>query len=211
MTEKKANGQHTKVGVLGGTFDPVHMGHLAIAEEARARVGMDQVIFLPAGQPWMKKDIPVSPTEHRLNMLKLAISGKPYLKVSTAELEHEGSSYAVETIAGIRQELGAGAELFFIMGWDSLAVLPLWREPERLIGMCRIVVVPRPGYPAPDVKALDAVIPGLSRRVLMLDKLEVDISATEIRERVRRGLPISHLVPEAVEWYIREHGLYLGD
>ena len=200
-----------RIGVLGGTFDPVHLGHLAIAEEARARLNLDEVIFMLAGQPWMKKDVPISPAEHRLKMLKLALSGKPYFKISTAEIKRTGLSYSVDTVAELRKKLGADAEIFFIVGWDSLAGLPRWREPARLISMCRFAAVPRPGYSRPDVKAMESAIPGLSQRVLMLDKPEIAISATEIRERVRRGLPISHLVPEPVESYIKEHRLYITE
>ena len=198
-----------RIGVLGGTFDPVHLGHLAIAEEVRARLNLDEVIFMPASQPWMKRNMPISPAEHRLEMLKLALGGKPYFKISTAEIERTGLSYSVDTIAELRKKLGAGTEIFFIVGWDSLAGLPRWREPARLISMCQFVAVPRPGYSRPDVKAMESAIPGLSQRVLMLDKPEIAISATEIRERVRHGLPVSHLVPEPVERYIKEHRLYV--
>lgn len=198
-----------RIGVLGGTFDPVHLGHLAIAKEARARLNLDEVIFMPASQPWMKRNMPISPAEHRLEMLKLALGGKPYFKISTAEIKRTGLSYSVDTVAELRKKLGASTEIFFIVGWDSLAGLPRWREPAKLISMCQFVAVPRPGYSRPDVKAMELAIPGLSQRVLMLDKPEIAISATEIRERVRRGLPISHLVPGSVERYIKEHGLYV--
>lgn len=198
-----------KIGILGGTFDPVHLGHLAIAEEARAKLKLDEVIFVPAGQPWMKKDTPVSPAEHRINMLRLAISGKTYFKLSTVEIERGGLSYSVETVAELRAKLKAEDEIVLIVGWDSLETLPQWREPARLITMCRIVALPRPGYKRPDIASLEKEVPGLSERVILLDKPEIAISATEIRERVRQGLPISHLVPEAIERYIREKGLYL--
>lgn len=197
-----------KVGVLGGTFDPVHKGHLAIARETRMQLKLDQVIFMPAGQPWMKKNMPVSPAEHRLNMLKLAIRGNHFFKLSTIEMEHPGPSYAADSIAKLRSQLGAEDEVYFIMGWDSLAWLPVWREPERLISMCKIAAVPRPDYNKPDLKTMENKIRGLSQRVVMLDKPQIAISATEIRERVRQGLPIAHLVPKAVERYIREKGLY---
>lgn len=197
-----------KIGVLGGTFDPFHLGHLAVAEEARARLDMDEVIFVPAGRPYFKADAHISAVEHRLNMLRLAIGDKPYFKLSTTELERSGPSYTVDTIAELKSQLDEGDEVFFILGWDSLAWFHRWHEPSRLISMCKLVGVPRPGYPAPDIKAMESAIPGLSQRVILLDKPEIEISATEIRERVRRGLPIGHLVPEAVERYIRKHRLY---
>lgn len=197
-----------KIGVLGGTFDPVHLGHLAVAEEARVRVGLVQVIFMPAGKPWMKKNMPVSAAEHRLNMLKLAIAGNPYFNVSTIEIKRPGLSYAVDTLLELKNQLGVEYEIFFIMGWDSIAWLPQWREPSRFIELCRIIAAPRPGYSRPDLEAMETALPGISQRVVMLDKPELAISATEIRKRVKSGLPISHLVPGAVEKYIKENRLY---
>ena len=197
------------IGVMGGTFDPVHIGHLAVAEEARARLNMAEILFVPAGQPWLKADTYISPAEHRINMLRLAIADKPYFKLSTMEIERAGASYAVDTAAELKGQLDAADELFFILGWDSLTELPQWREPQRLIEICHLVVALRPGYPAPDLKKLEVAIPGISQRALILDKPEVDISASEIRERVARGLSIRHLVPQPVNRYIKKHKLYI--
>jgi len=197
-----------KIGVLGGTFDPVHRGHLLVAEESRSLLDLAEVLFVPAGQPWLKGGSPISAAEHRVQMVRLAIAAYPYCKLSTIEVERAGASYTVDTIAALQTQLGAGDELFFILGWDALAQLPRWREPSRLITMCQLVAVPRPGYPMPDLKSLEAVIPGLSRRLILLEKPEVDIGATEIRSRVARGLSIHHLVPEAVDDYIKKHKLY---
>ncbi len=196
------------IGVLGGTFDPVHTGHVLVAEEAKARLNLAEVLFVPAGLPWLRGDSPVAAAEHRVHMVRLAIDDKPYFKLSTIEIERSGPSYAVDTIAELKGQLGAGDELFFILGWGSLAELPEWREPSRLITMCRLVTVPRVGFPAPDLDSLENAIPGLADRVILLDGPRVDISASEIRGRVSRGLPINHLVPEPVERYIREQGLY---
>jgi nicotinate-nucleotide adenylyltransferase len=124
------------------------------------------------------------------------------------EIERSGPSYAVDTVAELKGQFGAEDELFFILGWDSLKELPQWQEPSRLIKLCRLVAVPRVGSSAPDLKSMEAAIPGLEDRVILLDKPRVDISASEIRGRVARGLPIDHLVPEPVERYIREQGLY---
>ena len=197
------------IGVLGGTFDPIHIGHLILAEEVRARLNLAEVLFVPAGQPWLKVASPISPAEHRVEMVRLAIADKPYFKLSTIEIERAGPTYTVDTIAELKARLGAGDELYFILGWDNLAQLPLWKEPSRLIRMCHLVAVPRPGYPRPDLKALEAVIPGLSQRVMFMDKPEIDISASVIRSRVAQGLPIHHLVPEPVNRYIKQHKLYL--
>ena len=196
------------IGVLGGTFDPIHNGHLIVTEEVTARFNLAEVLFVPAGQPWLKQNSPISPAEHRVNMVCLAIADKPYFKLSTVEIERAGVTYTVDTMAELRAQLGPGDELFFILGWDNLAQLPQWKEPSRLITMCRLVAVPRPGCPAPDLKTLEAAIPGISQRVVIMDKPEIDISGSEIRNRVAQGLPISHLVPEPVSRYIGEHGLY---
>jgi len=197
------------IGVLGGTFDPIHIGHLILAEEARARLNLAEVLFVPAGQPWLRVDSPISPAEHRVEMVRLAIADKPYFKLSTMEIERVGPSYTVDTIAELKAQLGAEDELFFILGWDNLAELPQWNQPSRLITMCRLVAVPRPGYPPPDLKALEVLIPGLSQRVMLMDKPEIDISASVIRSRVAQGLPIHHLVPEPANRYIKEHQLYI--
>lgn len=197
------------IGVLGGTFDPIHNGHLAMAEEVRSRLDLAVILFVPAGQPYLKIDSPVSPAEHRVQMVRLAIADKPHFKLSTTEVERPGATYTVDTMAELKSQLGAENDLFFILGWGSLAELPQWKEPSRLITLCRLVVVPRPGYPRPDLKALEALIPGLSQRVILMDKPEMDISASEIRDRVAQGLSISHLVPEPVASYIKEHKLYL--
>ncbi len=197
------------IGVMGGTFDPVHLGHLAVAEEARVRLNMAEILFVPAGQPWLKADTCISPAEHRIQMLRLAIADKAYFKLSTVEIERAGPSYAADTVAGLKGQLDAGDELFFILGWDSLTELPQWREPRRLVEMCPLVVAPRPGYSSPDLKKLEDTIPGLSQRVLILDKPQIEISASEIRERVARGLSVRHLVPEPVNRYIKEHKLYV--
>jgi len=197
------------IGVMGGTFDPIHNGHLVVAEEARTRLNLAAVLFVPAGQPWLKPDSPISPAEHRVEMVRLAIGDKPYFKLSTMEIERAGPSYTVDTIAELLGQLDAGGELFLILGWDSLAELPQWHEPSRLIEMCHLVAVPRPGYPPPRLKSLERAIPGLSQRVMVMDKPEIDISASEIRDRVAQGLSIHHLVPEPVNRYIRQHRLYI--
>ncbi len=195
------------IGVLGGTFDPIHNGHLLVAAEVRKRLNLAKVIFVPAGQPYFKQASPVSLAKHRLEMVKLAISDKPCFALSTLEIERPGPSYAVETLAGLKDLLQAD-ELFFILGWGSLTELPQWKEPSRIIKLCQLVVVPRPGYKLPDLKALESKIPGLSGRLILMDKPRIDVSASDIRGRVSQGLSISQLVPQAVERYIKQHELY---
>ena len=196
------------IGLLGGTFDPVHVGHLTLAEEVRDRLNLATVLFVPAGQPYLKANTQILSAEHRVEMVRLAIAGKPHFRLSTIEIERAGPTYTVDTISELKSQLNDEDEVYFILGWDNLEELPKWREPRRLITQCRLVAVPRVGYRVPDLGSLEAKIPGLSEWVAMLDKPEIDISASVIRERVACGLSIKYLVPEAVEKYIGEHGLY---
>ena len=198
------------VGVLGGTFDPPHLGHLAIAAAARQKLGLQRVIFIPAGQPWLKTEMPVSPSADRFEMVRLAIAPFPQFEISRIEIDRSGPSYSYDTIRELRAGLPNSVEVFFLLGWDSLAQLPRWHEAVRLVQECRLVAVPRPGHARPDLAELERVIPGIAGRVTMLDIPEVNISATDIRQRFARGLSAADLVPPAVETYIRDHGLYLG-
>ncbi|MFC1906488.1 nicotinate-nucleotide adenylyltransferase [Chloroflexota bacterium] len=197
------------IGVMGGTFDPVHNGHMVVAEEARTRLSLAEVIFIPAGQPWLKADRVVSAAEHRAAMVRLAIADKPYFSLSSMEIERPGPTYTADTLAELRGQLGFEDELYFIIGMDDLAQLMRWKDPDKLVKLCFVVVAPRPGYRQPDLESMEKGIPGLSRRVIFMDRPELDISASEIRQKVARGLSISHLVPESVDRYIREQGLYL--
>ncbi|UCH42521.1 MAG: nicotinate-nucleotide adenylyltransferase [Dehalococcoidales bacterium] len=198
------------VGVLGGTFDPIHNGHISVAEECQIQLSLTGVIFVPAGRPWLKGDKPVLAAEHRVQMVELVIATHPGFILSTIEVERDGPSYTMETIAELQKQQNQEDELFFIIGWDTLAQLPQWKQPSRLIEMCHLVAVPRPGYTLPELDSLEAVIPGLTRRLIILQRPEVDISATDIRDRVARGLSIDHLVPEPVADYIRQHRLYVN-
>jgi GTP-binding protein len=197
-----------KIGILGGTFDPVHLGHLMIAEEAKTVLELNEVILIPAGQPMTRPNETVTSAKHRLEMLKLVIEGSPYLKVSAVEVERKGPSYTADTIAEIKKRSGGRDELYFILGWDSLAQLPEWHQPSRIITMCTLVAVPRPGYDKPRRKTLEGVLPGISEKVIFLEKPRVDINATEIRDLVARGESVDHLVPEVVARYIKKNKLY---
>jgi nicotinate-nucleotide adenylyltransferase len=199
-----------KISVLGGTFDPIHLGHLKVAEEVTASLTLDEVIFMPAGQPWLKADNLISPAEHRLEMIRLALAGRDNFRLSTMEIERPGPTYTVDTMAELGRQLGS-EELFFILGWDNLTQLPQWHEPSRLIELCRLVAVPRVDFLPPDLASLDSAIPGLSQRVILLNAPRIDVNASEIRRMVAQGLPIRNLVPEPVERYIKEHKLYAGE
>jgi nicotinate-nucleotide adenylyltransferase len=199
-----------KIGIIGGTFDPFHNGHLAIAGEAMTKLDLVEMLFVPAGQPWLKVGQPVTAVEHRVEMVRRAIAGRPHYRLTTVEVDRTGPSYTVDTITELRSQYGDGADLFFVLGWDSLSEIPRWHQPSQLIELCQLVAVPRPGQVEPDLSSLEADVPGISRRVILLDGPRVDISATAIRGMVARGRSIAELVPEAVEQYIRQHGLYLS-
>jgi len=194
------------IGVLGGTFDPIHIGHLVIAEEARIKLGFREVLFVPAGQPWRKLDRNITPAVHRVEMVRCAIADNPHFKLCTLEVERPGPSYTVDTLKMLRKQLGSKASLFFILGRDTLAELPLWKEPKKVVQLCRLVVPPRLG--SKDLKHLETAIPGLLDKVIQLDMPVIGISSAEIRQRIAQGLTIRYLVPAEVEKYITEQKVY---
>ena len=196
-----------RIGVIGGTFDPIHYGHLAAAEEARVRINLERVLFVVAGVPPHKLNEEVTPVEHRLAMVRLAITSNPYFEISTVDVERPGPSYTVDTISILQERSGQGTEIYFIMGLDSLVELSTWHQPQRLFQLCRLVAPKRPGIQI-DAAELETSLPGISSRLQIIDMPEVDISSTELQERVREGLPIKYQVPEEVEKYINDHGLY---
>jgi nicotinate-nucleotide adenylyltransferase len=199
-----------KIGILGGTFDPVHNGHLALGEAARTGVPLDRVILVPAGQPWLKlkEAQPVSSAAHRLAMVRQAILGKPYFEISTREMERPGPTYTVDTIAEFGQAAAGGTELYFIVGSDSLDQLPRWHEAERLVRLCRIVAVPRAGCLGPDLEELNRRVPGFRESLVWVEHSVPGVSASDIRHRIAAGQPYAHLVPPAVAEYIEKHRLY---
>lgn len=199
-----------RLGILGGTFDPIHIGHLIMAEEARIQLGLERVLFMPAGQPWMRRGTPVTPARHRVEMVRRAIAGNPHFSLSLMEVERPGDTYTVDTLRALRQEYGEGWHLHFILGADALEQLPLWKEPREIIRLCTLVAMARPGYDKHGLSSLEAVLPGLSRSLVWLREPQIGISSTEIRRRVAQGLSIRYWVPPAVEEYIMRHRLYAG-
>jgi nicotinate-nucleotide adenylyltransferase len=200
-----------RVGILGGTFDPIHIGHLAVAEEARESLGLERILFVPAGHPWQKASLPVSPIAHRLAMVELAIAGNPAFELSTVEAFGSGPTYSVETIESLAMEerrAGREPDLWFILSTETFLALPTWHDPRRLLEGCRLAVAPRPGHPPPDPGWLSERLPGAGDRAMFLDAPSIDISAHELRARVREGRSIRYLVPDAVVAYIGDHGLY---
>ena len=196
-----------RLGVLGGTFDPVHRGHLALAGAARDELGLEQVLFVPAGQPWRKTGQEIGANEDRLAMLCLALEGDPSFQIATLELERSGPSYTADTLEALAAQR-RGDEMYFIVGQDALADLPNWVRPERILELARLAVARRPEVSAEALEEAQRRVPALRERVVWLKMPPVEVSATEIRERVRRGQPIRGMVPAAVADYIRQHGLY---
>lgn len=197
------------IGVLGGTFDPIHLGHLIVAEYVREKLSLSVVLFVPAGQPWLKEGTQVSAGEHRLEMVRLATGSNPHFEVSTIDLERSGPTYSVDTIVSLKEKLGAATRLYFLAGLDALGGLPSWKEPAGLLEMCQVVGLRRPGHEELDWRPLEAAVPKASQRIMVVDAPLIDISATGIRTRVARGLSIRYLVPDAVERYIAQHRLYV--
>jgi len=200
-----------KIGVLGGTFDPIHNGHLGIAEAACRELGLARVLFVPARDPRLKGGRSIAPSQHRVEMVKLAISAYPRYNISYVDLKRNGQSYTVDTLTDLRGELGSTADLYFIMGMDAMEGLPGWREPGRIIKMCHMVVAKRPGVDMVDLKALEKRLTGISEKVIVIDNDLYDINSTGIRRRVSGGNSINGLVPDAVDRYIRENGLYIKE
>ncbi len=198
------------IGVFGGTFDPVHRGHIAAAQKVKSVLGLETIFFVPAGQPWLKADIPVSPARHRVEMVRLAIAGKRYFQISTTEVDRPGPSFTVDTIDVLQRQLGAAANLWFILGSDTLSDLPRWKEPTRLIQICHLVAFTRPGFVPPPLEWLESSIPGISNHVTFVEVPQINVSASDIRRRVAQGASIRRMVPGAVEKYILEHGLYVS-
>ncbi|MCJ7620549.1 MAG: nicotinate-nucleotide adenylyltransferase, partial [Anaerolineae bacterium] len=187
-----------RIGVIGGTFDPIHYGHLAAAEEARVRVNLEKVLFVVALLPPHKLDEDVTPVEHRLAMVRLGIASNPHFEISLVDVDRPGPSFTVDTISMLQEQWGPDTELFFVMGLDSLVEVPTWHQPERLIRLCHLVAVSRPRFEV-DMRQLEASVPGISSRVEIIDMPEVDISSSDLQRRVKEGLPIKYQVPEEVE------------
>ncbi|MFO8102314.1 MAG: nicotinate-nucleotide adenylyltransferase [Dehalococcoidia bacterium] len=199
-----------KTGLLGGTFDPIHLGHLAVAEDVRIKLGLDRVVFIPARDPWLKSDREVSAGVHRLEMVKMAIASEVHFEVSAIEMNRPGPTYTVDTLEELREDFGSEDELYFIAGADAVMDLPRWKAPERILALCRVVAVNRPGAPGIDVEVLKSLLPTVSGSLIVLDVRQVDISSTAIREAVRGGQAFEDMVPAGVADYIKEHGLYLS-
>lgn len=194
------------LGILGGTFDPPHYGHLALAENARVQLRLDRVLFVLAGQPPHKPEQPITPARHRAALVEAAIADNPAFAISCVDLDRPGPHYTVEMLALLRRK-HPQADLFFLIGGDSLTQFLAWRDPAGIARQARLAVMQRPGY-EPDLGALEQAVPGISERLAWLDAPRLDIASSDLRRRVCAELPLRYLVPPPVESYIREHHLY---
>ncbi len=195
-----------RIGILGGTFDPPHFGHLRMAEAALAQLRLDKILFAPVGVQPLKPEAHSSAPEHRARMVELAIAPYPQFELSRADLDRPGPHYTVDLLSIIQAQY-PHAGLWFIMGEDSLRDLLRWREPARLLELARLAVLRRSGG-APTWEALITALPQLPDRIDWLDRAEIDITASDIRERLIHGQPINHLVPAAVSDYLTAQHLY---
>ena len=209
MNEVRFGADPARIGVYGGTFDPVHHGHLIAAAEVCAVLGLDRLVFMPAGRPPHKGDQLISPAAQRVRMLELAISGREQFAISALDLGDDRPSFTAELLARLRATWGERHELFFVMGEDSLRDFPTWREPGRIAEMAQLGVVARPGAEA-DSNAVVQAVPGLAGRIHLVPIPEMAIASSDLRARVAEGRPIAFQVPGAVEEFIAREGLYRG-
>jgi nicotinate-nucleotide adenylyltransferase len=191
-----------RIGILGGTFDPVHTGHLIIGQEVLRRLGLERMFFMPSAEPPHKRYPEMAPVEARAEMVGLAVVDNPTFALSRIELERPGTSYTVETLRRLRQRLGAGVDLYLVLGADNAVEMPTWCDPEGVLGLAQVTVVDRPEFDR------RRIAPQLARHMTFLETPLLEISSTDIRARVKAGQPIRYLVPEQVARFIETHGLY---
>lgn len=199
ITSSKTAGRKVRLGVMGGTFDPIHHGHLVAASEVAAKFGLDEVVFVPTGQPWQKQHKKVSPSEHRYLMTAVATASNPRFTVSRVDIDRPGVTYTIDTLRDLRRQRPE-AELFFITGADALEQIMSWKDVDELWGLAHFVGVTRPGHELPDLGRQD---------VSLLEIPALAISSTDCRDRVKDHQPVWYLVPDGVVQHIAKHELYL--
>ncbi|MES1239786.1 MAG: nicotinate-nucleotide adenylyltransferase [Chloroflexota bacterium] len=197
-------GTKRRVGMMGGTFDPIHVGHLAIADDVREALDLERILFVPAGHPPHKPAGAVSAVEHRVAMVQAAIADNPSFELSLVEVERSGPSYTVDTV----EALSSTFDVTVILSVETFLELPTWHAPDRLFAAARVAVVPREGYAAPDPAWLAQTFPGREDRVRYVEAPHLGVSSTGIRARIAAGRTIRYLVAPAVASYIGAHGLY---
>ncbi len=199
-----------KVGIMGGTFDPIHIGHLVTADAVRIEYGLEKVLFVPTGEPPHKQGFKVTPAIHRYIMTVMATYSNPHFFVTSIEVDRPGPSYTIDTVRELLEQFGQQTEFYFITGADAIQDLASWKDIDQLLGLCHFIAATRPGC----LGEVDDVIKRFGivgrKRIHHLPTPELEISSTDIRERVRKGKSIKYIVPESVENYIIKEGLYLS-
>jgi nicotinate-nucleotide adenylyltransferase len=197
-----------RLGVMGGTFDPIHQGHLVTAEEALWQFHLDEVVFVPTGQPWMKTDREVTTAEDRYLMTVIATASNPRFSVSRIEVDRPGPTYTIETLQELRRMAEGEVELFFITGADAMLEIFSWKDPEEVLAQAHFFAATRPGY---DIARFVEEAPSSHPKISVMDIPALSISSTDVRRRVREGEPIRYLVPEGIQTYIEKARLYRED
>jgi len=198
-----------RLGIMGGTFNPIHHGHLVVAEEVRTKFALDKVVFLPSGNPPHKNLNQILSTEHRYLMTILATMTNLYFEVSTLEIEREGMSYTIDTIKEFKKIYGEDTKLYFITGADAILSIFTWKNVEELLGSCDFIAATRPGYCLEELKSsIGALNEKYLQYIHLVEVPGIAVSSTDIRERIEAGKPIKYLVPETVESYIVKNKLY---
>ena len=205
-----ATGNPRRIGILGGTFDPPHLGHLLIAETARTALRLESVLFVPAGEPWLKSGQRITAAKHRLRMVELAVADNPRFHACACEIRRSGATYTVDTLRELRSTYPDSTELYFIVGSDVLGQFHHWKEPEVILELCRLAVIERPGSPADGMATLGQRFPAAiaNGAVVSLAGPRVDFSASELRRILAAGQSARYQIPDAVAQYISEHDLY---
>tara|TARA_B100000745_G_C20146769_1_gene393249 strand:+ start:433 stop:1620 length:1188 start_codon:yes stop_codon:yes gene_type:complete len=201
-----------RIGILGGTFDPVHIGHLVLAEEALSKLKLDQIWFIPTGKPWLKESLEITDGFNRLEMVKIATKSNPRFVASSIEIDRSGPTYTIDTLRYLKDKLGTETSIYFILGLDTLANFHRWNRPEEILDLCEFVVSNRPGFG--NTKILDEQLErfeSIGSITTLLNIPMLDISGTNLREMIRQGLSIKYRVPDGVEEYIYSNGLYGAD
>ncbi len=197
-----------RVGIMGGTFDPIHIGHLVIAEAAREQLALSEVIFIPAAQPPHKAGREVAPAEHRLHLVQLATESNPFFRVLDVEMKREGPSYSYDTLRALVETHGESTDFYFIVGGDEMNTILTWHRISELFALCRFAAARRQGAPLSLLEVRERLGEEVLARIHSVQAPELEISSTDIRRRLREGRSIRYLVPEKVEAYICKEGLY---
>ncbi len=206
----KPNKQYKKLGIMGGTFDPIHYGHLVLAEQVRCEYNLDKVLFIPAGKPPHKKDRKITENMHRYFMTLLATMNNPFFDVSPIEIEDDKVSYTIHTIQKLKEIYDKDTELYFITGADAICDLETWKDVEILLKLCKFIAGTRPGHSTKDItEKIQELERKYNSYIRRMDSPALAISSTDIRKKVKAGQSIRYLLPEAVEYYIYKNGLYI--